>query len=63
MTNYITNPNLIIENYKLLEESKALEQNVLVFAKTLKRAHHCMCGNKDIKNMNKKNIYIKPKAN
>ena len=45
--NYITNPNLRLQIKKLLEEAKDLDKNVLVFPKTLKRAHHHMCGNKD----------------
>ena len=47
MPNYITNPNLRLQTKKLLEKAKDLDKNVLVFPKTLKRAHHHMCGNKD----------------
>ena len=45
---YITNPNLRLLTYKLQEEVEGLDQNVIVFPKTLKRTHHHMCGKKDI---------------
>ena len=32
---------------KLQEEAEGLDQNVLVFPKTLTRAHQRMCGNND----------------
>ena len=47
MPKYITNSNLLLLTQKLQEEAEGLDQNVLVFSETLKRAHHHMCGNKD----------------
>ena len=47
MSNYITNFNLILLTQKLQEEAEVLDWDVLVFPKTLKSAHQCMCGNKD----------------
>ena len=47
MLKYITNSNLILLTQKLLEEVEDLDQNVLIFPETLKRAHQRMCGNKD----------------
>ena len=47
MLKYITNSNLILLTQKLLEEVEDLDQNILIFPETLKRAHQHMCGNKD----------------
>ena len=47
MPKYFTNSNLRLLTQELLEEAESLDWNVPVFSKTLKRAHQCICGNKD----------------
>ena len=47
MPKYITNSNLRLLTQKLQEEAEDLDRNVPFFPETLKRAHQCMCGNKD----------------